>query len=193
MIECCKKRVNLNLISLAHSLWKEILLPGDFAIDATCGNGYDTLALAKILDGKGKIVSYDIQEEALMSAETLLKKNLSCTQQKIISLRHNSHEFFEEKNAKLIVYNLGYLPGGDKSITTRRQPTLNSLKAALPLIHPQGAISILSYVGHEEGEREERALRSFIQELDNKRWVGTAHCLLNRQRAPILFFIQSMK
>ncbi len=171
----------MNLIRLAHQFWKETLSPGDVTIDATCGNGCDTLALAKFLDGKGSISSYDIQKQALDDTDAVLKKSLSDHQRKIISLRHKSHESFEEKSAKLIVYNLGYLPGGDKSVTTRAQSTLNRLKSALSIIIPGGAISMLCYVGHDEGKREEAVLRTSIQELDTDRWVCSEHSLLNRQ------------
>ena len=179
----------MKITSLAHEQWSKIVSPGDTVIDATCGNGRDMLALAQLLDGQGELVGYDIQKEALQNSEALLKKSLTADQFQIITFRHQSHEIFLEKSAKLIVYNLGYLPGGDKSLTTQTETTLQSLQSACEVILSGGTISVMCYVGHEEGQREEVAIREFVQALPSDQWVCSHHRIVNRQQAPSLFLL----
>ncbi|NGX53432.1 MAG: 2-phytyl-1,4-naphtoquinone methyltransferase [Chlamydiae bacterium] len=183
----------MRITSLAHEQWSKIVSPGDTVIDATCGNGQDMLALAQLLNGQGELIGYDIQKEALQKSEERLKKSLTPDQLQIITFRHQSHETFLEKSAKLIVYNLGYLPGGDKSLTTQTVTTLQSLQSACGVIIPGGTISVMCYVGHEEGKREEEAVREFVQTLPSDRWCCTHHRIINRQQAPSLLLIQGLK
>lgn len=90
----------------------------------------------------------------------------------------------------LIVYNLGYLPGGDKTITTESSTTLESLQAAFPLIMPGGAISIACYPGHPSGKTEEENVMTFASSLDPQVWSCCHHRWLNRRNAPSLILIQ---
>ena len=180
----------MKITSLAHEYWSKIVSPGDRVIDATCGNGMDMLALSKLLDGQGELIGYDIQKEAIQKSEALLKKSLTHDQFQIIAFHHQSHETFLEKSAKLIVYNLGYLPGGDKSITTQTETTLQSFQSACDVILPGGTISVMCYVGHEEGKREEGAIREFVQALPPDQWCCSHHRMINRHQAPSLYLIQ---
>lgn len=180
----------MKLSDIAHRYWKELIQPGDTIIDATLGNGKDTLFLAKTLKGKGKIYTFDIQESAIEKSRALLEKELTVEERSVIDFRHASHTHFGDiRKAKLIVYNLGYLPGGDKSITTRSDSTEMSLKSALPLIEKGGAISITAYVGHAEGKEEEERVRSFIEKLPTDEWSVLQHFWLNKKEAPLLFLI----
>lgn len=150
-------------IQAAHDLWKKQVLPSDTVIDATAGNGNDTLFLSTLLT-TGKIYAFDIQEKALQNTKEKLK-NASCNIEYILS----SHANFPStiQNVRLIVYNLGYLPGQDKSITTQTSSTLESLNNALPLLVPNGAISITLYPGHAEGAKEAKAVLEFVHTLPN--------------------------
>ena len=180
----------MKITSLAHEYWSKILSPGDTAIDATCGNGQDMLLLAQRLDGHGQLTGYDIQEKAIQKSQQLLKQLLSPELLKMVSWRHGSQAKFQEKSAKLIVYNLGYLPGGDKSITTQSETTLESLQAASEIVVVGGAISVTCYVGHEEGAREEAAVLDWAGGLSPNDWWCCHHRLVNRSKAPSLLWIQ---
>lgn len=175
-------------LSLAHHYWSFLLAQGDTAIDATCGNGQDTLQLAKLLNqkGGGHVIGLDIQETAIEKTSVLLKEHgLQAT------LLRQSHELFPTADpVKLIVYNLGYLPGGNKSLTTQTETTLKSLDNALRLIQNGGAISLTAYPGHEEGLREFHAVREFLQDLPASEWSICEHQWINRPLAPVLFFLQ---
>ena len=183
-------------IDLAHQYWEKILKPGDFAIDATCGNGHDTLKLAEILLKKepfGSVIAIDIQEEAIARTKDLLQSRLP-DPSRHIHLYCQSHASFPPLSSKhpirLIVYNLGYLPKGNKQLTTQTKSTLESIHQALNLIMPNGAISITCYPGHEEGAREEKALARELSLLPADIWNICHHRFPNRAASPSLFLIQ---
>jgi ribosomal protein L11 methylase PrmA len=180
----------MNTCNLAHLEWVKILKAGDTVIDATVGNGRDTLAIAKMLQGQGTIIGYDIQPQALENAKNLFEKELNQEHLRCITLKKQSHETFDEANVKLIVYNLGYLPGGDKNLTTKVESTLTSLKNACLAINQSGMISVTCYPGHEEGEKEERAVLEWTKTLCPKSWCITVFSWANRQKAPSLVLIR---
>lgn len=175
-------------LQIAHCYWKEIIAHFDNIIDATCGNGKDSLFLASLLTS-GRLFCYDIQNQAIENTKKLfLEKNLKIDS---ITMLEKSHENFSEIPPsfpiKLITYNLGYLPGGDKSITTQASSTLKSLNQAINIVIPSGAISITCY-SHKEGEQEKEAIYSFISELDKKKFNVTVHSWL-KKNAPSLVWI----
>jgi SAM-dependent methyltransferase len=177
-------------IALAHTYWEELLAPGDAVLDATCGTGRDTLALLRILRRKGgdfRIMSLDIQEAALQRARALLASEEGWEK---VELRLASHATLPLFPARLIVYNLGYLPGGNKALTTRVESTLQSVEAALALCPPGGALSLTCYPGHEEGARETEALQELLSRLASAEWCVSSHIHSNKPTAPRLFWIK---
>lgn len=175
-------------LDLAHHYWNLIIQENDWAIDATCGNGHDTLFLAKICLG---VIALDIQENALTATRALLfNENLEAK----VHLFNQSHETFpiiaHQNPVRLIVYNLGYLPGGNKSLVTQVNSTLTSIKNGLNLLLPGGAISITCYPGHPEGEREQEELLTFCKGLDPAQWNVCFHSWNNRNKSPSLLLIQ---
>lgn len=178
-------------IDLAHQYWERILQDGDLAIDATCGNGNDTLKLAEILHKSGTVIGMDIQEEAIARTKALLS-HLPQERLARIHLYHQSHANFPPLRdpVRLIVYNLGYLPKGNKQFTTMTQSTMESLGKALELVMPGGAISITCYPGHDEGAKEEKAILEMIAHLSAMSWNVCHHTFLNRAASPSLILIQ---
>lgn len=170
-------------LTLAKNYWKAHLNPSHLAIDATCGNGHDSLFLSELC----QVICLDIQNEALAATENLLAKHqkkallhrLCHSQIDALPLPHPPH---------LIVYNLGYLPGGNKSLTTQTQTTLLSVKKSLELLAPEGALSLTCYPGHEEGLKEEGALLEWASSLPPI-WSVCYHKWLNRPRSPTLLWI----
>lgn len=170
-------------IKVAHHYWKELLIPSDIVIDATLGNGHDSLFLAPLCK---TLIGIDIQNEAIASAKELIKfENV----QYILGSHANFPEFLAPHSIKLIVYNLGYLPRGNKSIVTKTETTLESLKNAQNLIVPGGMISITCYSGHEEGAKEEEAVLQFASSLNPKEWCSYHQRWLNRIRCPSLVLL----
>lgn len=103
---------------------------------------------------------------------------------------HSSFPKVAPESIKLMVYNLGYLPKGDKSIITATETTLQSLKTALDLIQPGGAISITTYSGHSGGGEEEDAVLAFAKSLEPALWNPYLHTRLNRPNSPRLLLLQ---
>ncbi len=183
-------------LDLAHGFWRRLLNSGDMAIDATCGNGNDTLVLAEILSekGGGEVIGIDIQEGAIQATRELLQTQLSPAMLDKVHLFHQSHSDFPQMaktaQVKLVVYNLGYLPRGNKELTTLTGTTLQSVQSALELILPGGAVSITCYPGHAEGAKEEMALHEMFSNLPSALWNVCIHSFPNRKKAPSLILIQ---
>ncbi len=176
----------LSHIDIAHALWLLVVKPGDKVVDATAGNGNDTLFLASHgLD----VTAFDIQEEALKSTKEMLKE-LPATLHRMCHSKMG--EILAPKSIKLIVFNLGYLPGGDKSITTMTDTSLHAIKVSLELVAPGGFLSITCYPGHQEGEVEESAILTFLKTLSPKEWHLSSHSFPNRQKHPHLLFLQKL-
>ncbi len=160
----------------------------------TCGNGKDTLALAQLIGEEGTLIGLDIQSEALAKTQALLEAHLSPKQLAKIHLFLQSHADFpplaHAQKIKIITYNLGYLPGGDKEITSKVESTLESVKKSLTLLAPQGVVSLACYPGHAEGQREEEALLQLLATLPSHEWDVSHQRWLNRPRFPSLILVQ---
>ncbi|MEM9026566.1 MAG: class I SAM-dependent methyltransferase [Verrucomicrobiota bacterium] len=155
----------MRLTERVHAALSKRLRPGDLAIDATMGNGHDTLHLSKLTAPNGKVWAFDIQKAALEKTRERLKQanevNVS-----LICANHNDLEKHLPRDAvgiiKAVVFNLGYLPGQDKSITTHASTTLAAIHSAIRVIAPGGVIEILCYTGHYQGLEEWQMLESWI-------------------------------
>lgn len=172
------------ILQLGHSLWKNHLKEGDRAIDATCGNGFDTLFLASL--NLSHLYVFDIQKEALLATQKRVDAS------KNISYHLGCHSLFDEVDSPvdLIVYNLGYLPGGDKSLTTQVATTLQSVEKGLSLLTEGGLMSLTLYPGHPEGKREKEAILALTSTFSPKKFRVSHHCLLNLSTAPSLLLIK---
>lgn len=188
----------LRVTSLAGEFIKSVINPGDIVVDATAGTGQDTLLLAACTGCNGNVYAFDIQEEALKS----IQKNLEINNMKPwVTLVHQGHEtmkeFLESKGVKnnmvkAIVFNLGYLPGGDHSLVTKSSTTLKALDSALKLLAPQGMITVCLYPGHREGLQEAEEILNWCELLE-KPFVAHHFRTLNRKLPPTLVIIQRMR
>lgn len=184
-------------LDLAHRFWGDIVTPGDCVIDATCGNGHDTAVLCRLAltPTSGWVCAIDIQAKALELTKGLLQSQLAPTLMSRVNFALGCHAFLLAKSSlqpKLIVFNLGYLPGGDKSLTTNAHTTLQGISAAQSLLMPGGAISITCYPGHPEGAVEEKLLLDEVAKLSPQEWSCSWHRWLNRSKAPGLLFLQKV-
>lgn len=189
-----------NHLDLAHQYWKTLLKPGDIAIDATCGNGNDSLFISQQIlapdqsDGMGELFLFDIQQTALDNSLKLLSSHLDTQQLSKIYPCLSCHSIFPDKIHKatvtLAAYNLGYLPGGDKSLTTRVSSTLLSLQNVLPLIKSGGVVSVTCYPGHAEGHKEENAILEWASALPPYTWNCCHHKWINSVQSPSLLILQ---
>lgn len=173
-----------NHLEMAHSLWKKIITSESFVIDMTAGNGHDTLMLAELKPKK--IVAIDIQTNALENA----KKRTAEFDVEYIQISHEEYpDQLEDGTIDLAVYNLGYLPGGEKTLTTLTETTLASIIKMLPKLKSKGALSITCYPGHPEGKKEEEALMEWAQKLKPTEWMVFSTRFINRKASPSLLWI----
>lgn len=183
-------------LELAHQYWKRLIIPGDSVIDATSGNGHDALFLATLAltENSGHLYCLDLQTEALENTRLRLQDHLPPAYFKRMQFISGCHSSFPEEiqpnSIKLIVYNLGYLPGGNKAVTTQAETTLKSIEKATDLIAPQGVISIMCYPGHPEGKIEEAHILSWLSTLDRWEWSCCHHRWINKIDAPSLIILQ---
>ena len=172
---------------LALHIVRPYVTPDSTVIDATCGNGHDTLALAQM--NPAKLYAFDIQEDAVRATTALLEANgysKSIADGRFI-LRCASHEKMDEYvtcPASAVLFNLGYLPGGDKEITTKAASTLNAVQAAMELLKTDGVICITMYSGHDAGKEEKSALLDFAETLDAKQWHTAYISMPNQKHDP---------
>lgn len=160
-------------------------------IDATCGRGCDTLFMANLLKDIGHVYSYDIQQLALDFTSDILSKNNIDN----VTLYHESHEFIKEVDIDLVIYNLGYLPNGDKSITTKADSTMLSLKKMITLmeLNPQMLIILVIYPGHSEGSKESELIDNYVKSLSNRIYLVTKYQNYNRLSSPYIITINKDK
>ena len=163
----------MRLTQLVHDRIRESLRPGDLAIDATVGNGHDTRLLAELVGATGHVHGFDIQHEALLHTRQHLDQDLPGAN---VELHLAGHEAMARHlpgamigATAAIVFNLGYLPGGDKSVTTQAETTLAALKLAWETyLRPGGLLCILCYPGHPGGEEEARQVADWLDTLDTE-------------------------
>lgn len=155
-------------------LWlQEMIQPGDEVVDATIGNGHDTLFLLQCLkqentDIKGFLWGFDVQEQAVKN--TQIKLSQEGITVKNYSLHLASHaqlaSIVKSNHLAAVMFNLGYLPGTDKTVITQTNETLQALQAALNKLKLGGVLSIMCYPGHAGGDRESLAVASWVNSLD---------------------------
>lgn len=173
-----------NAVDIARDICKRKLNKGDIAVDATMGNGNDTELLAELVGSFGKVYAFDIQEAALENTKKKLReKNLI----EWVNLIHDGHENMDKyikDEVNLVIFNLGYLPKGEHSITTKRETTLVALKKALELICKNGIIILVVYYGHEEGKFEKKILEKYTKNLNQKKYNVVNLCFTNQINDP---------
>ncbi|CAI8595470.1 unnamed protein product [Vicia faba] len=187
---------NRKATDVAHMVWKHVVQKGDTVIDATCGNGFDTLELLNLVvddSHNGYVYALDIQKDALAKTSSLLEESINSYQKhvELFNICHSKMEEVVQRNSsvRLVAFNLGYLPGGDKEIITRSETTLQALEAAERIVIPGGLISIVVYVGHPGGREELETVETFAARMCVENWICCKLQMLNRAGAPIPIFL----
>ena len=172
-----------DISKIAHYVIEDFLDNKEIAVDATLGNGHDTDFLCERFN---KVYAFDIQECAC--------KNYKERNQKNVFLINDSHEKLDEyvsENIDCIIYNLGFLPGGNKEITTKHETSLNSIKKGLELLNDGGIAAICIYRGHAEGKIEEKYILEYVEGLPKSKYGVMYHSFMNRSNdAPLLVIIE---
>ena len=169
--------------SLTHYIVKTFVKEKKVAIDATLGNGFDTDFLSDVFD---IVYSFDIQKIACDKYKENEKSNVT-----VINDSHDKFLKYIDVNVNCIIYNLGFLPGGDKSITTTYNSSLESIKVGLDILESEGIMLITAYRGHDEGLSEYNYINEYLNTLPKKNYAVMKHEIINRSnKSPVLFVIE---
>ena len=142
----------IDLLELHKFFIGNHLHAGDIAVDFTMGNGHDTAYLSKAVGSDGFVYAFDIQEQALASTQERLVAEGCPDNYRLILDSHSNVKKYVDVPFKAGMFNLGWLPGGDKSVTTLRETTLPAIRDAIDLMDRDAILNIAVYPGHAEGE-----------------------------------------
>lgn len=172
------------ITKIAHFYLNPVIREGDLTVDATAGNGHDTLFLAKKVGPAGHVYAFDIQAEALRATRSRLKEHNLLNRVTLVASGHEYLDRFLPEPVQAVIYNLGYRPGGERSIVTRLSTTLKSFNLALKVVKPGGLVAVVMYPGHEQGKLEKEGLLVACQGLLNSTYSAACYRLLNCQKQP---------
>lgn len=180
-----------NALEMNHFILKQHIKLNDTVIDATMGNGNDTLLLAKLVGESGVVHAFDIQQSAIENTTKLLE-NAGCFNQ--CKLHHIGHEHLNTTldhniNVSAATFNLGYLPNGDKSITTTPNNTIDAIKSILPKLTKNGIMTIVAYHGHDMGKIEKNNVEVFLKSLLQTEFTVAKYEFLNQINTPPVLFV----
>lgn len=158
----------MRLTQRAHEAVAEVLSPGDLALDATAGNGHDTVFLAEQVGDSGYVWAFDVQQAAIDESRRRLETAALAARGRLIHDSHANMALYLPDDARgkvaAVMFNLGYLPGSDRRLVTDAGNTLAALDAALELLRPGGLVSLMVYRGHPGGREEWHAIQEWLSE-----------------------------
>ena len=181
----------IDLLSLHKLFIGNHIKEGDTVVDFTMGNGHDTAYLSKAVGESGHVYAFDIQAQALEST----RKNLAeqgCPDN--VTLIHDSHHRLKEyvnTPFRVGMFNLGWLPGGDKSITTMRETTLPAIRDAIELLDRDGILNIAIYPGHKEGDAEGQMILDYLAGISRHRVCATLVKIVNSPTSPFFIVVET--
>ncbi|MGA0845237.1 MAG: class I SAM-dependent methyltransferase [Luteolibacter sp.] len=173
---------------LAHDWVRAVLRDGDLAIDATAGNGHDTLMLAKAVGPGGRVIAFDIQSAAIDATRARVEAAGLSSQVELHRVCHSSMgDFVSPGSAAAVMFNLGYLPGNEHDVITQTHSTLAAIEAALACLKPDGLLTVICYLGHSGGDEEAREVESFLASMVPHGWrIARYTAIGSRGQAPVL-------
>ena len=176
-------------LEMAHDFLAQVITKDDVVVDATMGNGHDTLFLAKLAK---QVYAFDIQEQALEKTSQRLQE-AGLTNVELLLQGHETVDQFVTE-VKAAIFNLGYLPSADKSIITQPQTTLEALDKLCQMLVKGGRIAIMIYYGHEGGDIERDAVMNYVSRLPQQEYTATIYRTLNQvNNPPFLVMIEKLE
>ena len=157
----------INKITEVNKIFLDkIVQKGDVVIDATMGNGYDTIYLGNLVGENGKVYAFDVQEEAIKSTKKKVERDNMTDRVELILDGHQNLDKYVKEEVSCVVFNLGYLPRAKHVVITKPDTTLEAIKKSLKLLKPNGVISIAAYIGHEGGLEEKNYICEYLNNLN---------------------------
>lgn len=177
-----------NANDFTSMLIKSYVKENHICLDGTVGNGNDTIKILNTLNGTGKIYGFDIQEDAINHTESLIFSRNYKTEVLLIKDSHEYVDRYIKERINFAIYNLGYLPGGDKNIKTDHTSTIISIKKVLDLLAPNGILLITVYLGHPGGMDEYTAIKNYLETLEQKNYNVFKLKFINQKNNPPITF-----
>lgn len=182
------------IIRFADSLAARAITPGDTVIDATMGNGHDTVKLAQWVGPEGLVHAFDIQAQALRKTQERLQEQGLFERCRLHLCGHQMMRDKVNTEVSVVLFNLGYLPGQDKSVTTEVGTTLIAIEEGLALLKESGVLIVVVYPGHEQGRFEQAALDRWISEVDTGLYRSLRYQFENTAApAPYVLAVEKLK
>lgn len=175
------------ILPYAHRLLQEIIEPGELVIDATCGNGNDTLALSEMTGKDGKVYAFDIQEQAIVQTKKKLESNQVANVELILDGHENVGRYLTDKHKEKVagaIFNLGYLPRSDKKVITKPTTTIRAIDTIASYLKPAGRIICVVYHGHPGGAEEKQALLNYATTLNQHDFRVLHYGFMNQVNHP---------
>lgn len=173
------------IVEYAHHFIAEHVTAGDICVDATAGNGKDTQFLCELVGDTGHVVAMDIQPMAVEHTKALLQeKQLACRAEVLLDSHVNMEQYVEEGTVSCVVFNLGYLPGGDHKLATKGATSIAAMEAALRILKKKGLLSVTIYSGGDSGFEEKEAVLKWLKSLDSKKYLVITSEYYNRPNHP---------
>ncbi|WP_163536614.1 class I SAM-dependent methyltransferase [Gracilibacillus sp. YIM 98692] len=181
------------IIPYAHTILREVVDKGEIVIDATCGNGHDTLFLSQLVGHTGKVFGFDIQEQAINQTKNHLQHH-QCHNVQLILDGHEQVKHYVSEEIAGAIFNLGYLPKGDHSIITKPKATIQAIQALITLLKKKGRIVLVVYHGHTGGAEEKQALLDYCTQLDQQYFQVLQYQFINQvNNPPFILAIEKIK
>ena len=181
----------IDLLDLHKHFILTHLKAGDIAVDYTMGNGHDTEFLSKVVGENGHVYAFDIQQSAVDSTAKNLKAAGCPENYTLICDSHHNVKNYVNQKVKAGMFNLGWLPGGDKSITTMRETTMPAIEAAIELMDRDAILNIAVYPGHPEGDAEGKMIEEYLSGLSRFKLCVTKIKIVNSPTSPYFFLIET--
>ncbi len=181
----------IDLLDLHKQFILTHLKEGDVAVDYTMGNGHDTEFLCRTVGETGEVYAFDIQRAAVDSTEKRLAESDCPKNYTLICDSHHNVKKYVDKPVKAGMFNLGWLPGGDKSITTMRETTMPAIEAAISLMDRDAILNIAVYPGHPEGDAEGKMIEEYLSAQSRFKICVTKVKIVNSPTSPYFFMIET--
>lgn len=175
--------MRLNTLSMVHRFLEQTVRPGSFCIDATAGKGRDTALLCRLAGERGRVMAFDIQQEAVDQTKALLEAE-GLTAEVVLDSHAHMERYADAGTVDCVVFNFGRLPGGDPAVFTRAESSVAALDAALRVLKPGGAVAIALYYGGANGYGERDVVLAWLETLDDRRFSVLRCDWANRRNDP---------
>lgn len=175
--------MRLNTLSMVHRFLEQTVRPGSFCIDATAGKGRDTALLCRLAGERGRVLAFDIQQEAVDQTKALLEAE-GLTAEVVLDSHAHMERYADAGTVDCVVFNFGRLPGGDPAVFTRAESSVAALDAALRVLKPGGAVAIALYYGGANGYGERDVVLAWLETLDDRRFSVLRCDWANRRNDP---------